>query len=55
MESEFLLLCLQEPTIITYHEPQESRPQLPTVSLRSIVILSSYLRLGPTEGISTLT
>lgn len=46
MDSESLLLCLQEIAICHYHEPVES----PTIS-RSILVLLSYLRLDLLSGI----
>jgi len=45
MEAEGSLPCSQESANCSYPEPDESSPHLPTV--RSVVILSSYLRIGP--------
>jgi len=53
MEPEGSLPCSQEPTTCPYPEPDESNPHLPhPISLRSILILSSKLRLGLPSGLS---
>jgi hypothetical protein len=45
MEPKGTLLCSQDPTTGPYHEPDESSPHPPTVSVRTI-LMSSHLRLG---------
>jgi hypothetical protein len=49
METEVLLSCSQEVATGPCHEPDKFSPQLPTLTrvfLRSILILSSHLRVG---------
>jgi hypothetical protein len=53
MEPEGSVLCSQDPSIGPYHEPDQSIPPHP-ISLRSILILSSYLRLGIPSGLFPL-
>jgi hypothetical protein len=50
MEPEGTLLCSQEPSTDPYPEPDQSNPSHP-ISLRSILILSTYLRLGLPSGL----
>jgi hypothetical protein len=51
MESEGSLPCSQKPATETYPEPAESSsPPLIPISLRSILMSSSYLRLGLLSG-----
>jgi hypothetical protein len=53
MKPEVSLPCLQQPAIGPYLEPNESSPHPPThpISLRSILILSSHLRLPLLSGL----
>jgi hypothetical protein len=55
MEPEGSLPCSQEPSTGPYPEPDRASPYHPIVSLlRSIIILSSHLRLGLPNGLSYL-
>jgi hypothetical protein len=47
IEPEGLLPCSQEPSIGPYSEPDQSNP----ISLRSILIFSTHLRLGLPSGL----
>jgi hypothetical protein len=52
MELEGISQCLQQPAIGPYPELHESSPYHPhTISLRSILILYSHLRLGLPSGL----
>jgi hypothetical protein len=52
MEPEGSLPCSQEPATCPYPEPNETNPHPPNpVSLRSIFMLSSHLRLGLRSGL----
>jgi hypothetical protein len=52
MEPEGALPCSQEPTTCPYPEPNESKSTSPNpISLRSILMLSSHLRLGLPSGL----
>jgi len=52
MESEVPSSCSQDPATDHYPEPHESIPQIPhPISLISILILSSHLRLSFTSGL----
>jgi hypothetical protein len=50
MEHEGSLPCSQEPSTGLYSEPDESNPYHPSY-LRSILILSTHLRLGLPSGL----
>jgi hypothetical protein len=50
MEPEGSFPCSQEPSTNPYPEPERSNPCNPI--LRSILILSSHLRLGIPSGLS---
>jgi hypothetical protein len=50
-EPESSLPCSQVPSIGPYPEPDRSSPHHPILSLRSILILSTYLRFGFTSGL----
>jgi hypothetical protein len=50
MEPEGSLPCSQEPSTSPYSEPDQSNPYHP-ISLRSILRLSTHLRLGLTSGL----
>jgi hypothetical protein len=50
MEPEGSLPCSQEPSTGPYPEPDQSNPSQP-ISLRSILLLSRYLRLGLPSGL----
>jgi hypothetical protein len=51
MEPEDSLQCSQEPTTGFYPEPDESNQHPQTIYLRSILILSSHVRLGLSNGL----
>jgi hypothetical protein len=51
MEPEDSLRCSQDPSIGTYPEPDESSPNSHPISLRSILILPSHLRLRLPSGV----
>jgi hypothetical protein len=50
MKPEGLLSCAQEPSTGLYPKPDQSNPSHP-ISLRSILILSTHLRLGLPSGL----
>jgi hypothetical protein len=50
MEPEGSLPCSQEPSTVPYLEPDQSNLYHP-ISLRSILILSTHLRLGLHNGL----
>jgi hypothetical protein len=54
MEPEDPLACSQEPSTGPYPEPDQSNPYHP-ITLRSILILSTHLRLGLPSGCLLLT
>jgi hypothetical protein len=50
MQPEGSLLCLKQPATDPYPEPDESSPDPHSISQRSILILSTHVRLGlPTK------
>jgi hypothetical protein len=52
MEPEGSLLCLQKPVTGPYPElPESSLPPRSLISVRSILVLSSHLRLGLPSGL----
>jgi hypothetical protein len=51
MEPEGSLPCSQEPSTGPYSESDQSNPYEPILSLRSILILSTHLRLGFPNGL----
>jgi hypothetical protein len=51
MEPEGLLPHPQEPATGLYPEPHRSSPTIPSYLLRSILILSTHLRLGLLSGL----
>jgi hypothetical protein len=51
MKPEASMPCSQEPSTGPYHEPYQSNPHHPILSLRFILILSTHLRLGLLNGL----